>query len=183
MEIILDIETTTYTEGHEEGKSLLKGDPRPYSGKTKLVMVGAKVVDFDIITFDADDDEGRLLLQTWLDKATLVIGHNLKFDLSWLYECGYKYDGAIWDTMNFEYLRFLGTKESMSLDSAYLRYFNRTAKMSTLHDYLEKGINVDKINRSELETYLLQDLKITEEVYKKQREILNASVISNKTAV
>ena len=34
-------------------------------------------------------------IQALLDRATILIGHNLVYDLMWLWESGFKYDGAI----------------------------------------------------------------------------------------
>ena len=39
------------------------------------------------------------LVQSYLDKATVVIGHNIAYDLVWLWESGFKYDGPVFDTM------------------------------------------------------------------------------------
>ena len=44
-----------------------------------------------------------------------MVGHNLKFDLSWLLECGFKYEGKIWDTMVAESVLFRGQRKPLSL--------------------------------------------------------------------
>ena len=44
------------------------------------------------------------LFQEALDDADMVVGQNIKFDLSWIRECGFVYDGEIYDTMVAEYV-------------------------------------------------------------------------------
>ena len=39
-----------------------------------------------------------------LDQATVLIGHNITYDLMWLWECGFKYNGVVFDTMLAEYM-------------------------------------------------------------------------------
>ena len=41
------------------------------------------------------------------------LGHNLKFDLAWLYECGFKYEGRVYDTMIAEYVLLRGLKKKL----------------------------------------------------------------------
>ena len=38
-------------------------------------------------------------IQKYLDMTTLLVGHNIKFDLMWLLEAGFKYNGRVYDTM------------------------------------------------------------------------------------
>ena len=78
---VLDIETTFTKDG----------DNTPYNLSNKLVSVG---VNDEYIFFNHDEFTGDIRtshnkLQSILDKTTLRVGHNLKFDLSWLLECGF----------------------------------------------------------------------------------------------
>ena len=54
------------------------------------------------------------IYKTVLDRATILIGHNIVYDLMWLWECGFKYDGAVFDTMLAEYVLQRGIKEPLS---------------------------------------------------------------------
>ena len=38
------------------------------------------------------------IVQDALDRADILLGHNIKFDLQWLFASGFKYDGAVYDT-------------------------------------------------------------------------------------
>ena len=46
----------------------------------------------------------KKIVQDILDKTKLLIGRNTKFDLLWLWEAGFKYDGRVYDTMIGEYV-------------------------------------------------------------------------------
>ena len=96
----LDVETT-YQEG----------DPSPYNENNKLVSVG---INQEYYFFNHKDNpnghDNFDKIQAILDESTLVIGHNLKFDLSWMYWQGWKYKGDIYDTMLGEYIIRRGQK-------------------------------------------------------------------------
>ena len=121
MKLVLDIECTYQTAN---GKT----DPSPYNKDNKLVSVGVKsvcgAVDeylfFNHAEHTTSDEHSRL--QELLDSAQLVVAHNAKFDMSWLYECSFKYAGKLWDTMVFEYIMAKGQKPSLSLHSCAEKY-------------------------------------------------------------
>ena len=97
MITVLDVETTFSKEG----------DPSPFNPDNRLVSVG---INDEYYFFhhkdlqDIDTIANRKAVQEILDKSELVIGHNLKFDMSWLYQCGFTYGGNLYDTMIGEYL-------------------------------------------------------------------------------
>jgi DNA polymerase I-like protein with 3'-5' exonuclease and polymerase domains len=174
MRLVLDIEcSVTFSE---EGKT----DPSPYASGNKLVSVGYKIIETGeagYLFFHHKElgERGWPItinyaeLQELLDKATLVIGHNLKFDMSWLYECGFKYDGPLYDTMIFEYTAAKGLKPQLKLSDCATRY-GLAPKMDTMGEYLKKGINVDEMPMVELEEYGRQDIETTYQLYMFQRE-------------
>ena len=99
MRIVLDVENTVTKR---DGKTLLD----PFEETNFLVQVGTKNVDApeqrNIFTFehveynDRCGDNSRLL-QSILDKTTLLIMHNAQHDLMWLWSTGFKYDGEIYE--------------------------------------------------------------------------------------
>src|SRR5210317_1915462 len=107
MKVVLDVENTVTKR---DGKLHLD----PYEPTNSLVMIGIQVegeepkhYTFDHIEYDCkyeyrkkDCDE----IQAILGKTTLLIGHNINHDLLWIWETGFKYDGAVWDTMLAEYV-------------------------------------------------------------------------------
>ncbi len=156
---VLDIETT-FTQD---------GDNTPYNPINKLVSVG---VNNEYIFFNHDEFTGDIRtshneLQSILDKTTLMVGHNLKFDLSWLLECGFKYDGKVWDTMVAESVLFRGQRRPLSLKECCKRR-KIGIKYATLENAIDSGIGMDKIPISDLETYGRNDVAITKDLYLQQ---------------
>lgn len=174
MRLVLDLETTVVFK--DNGKT----DPSPYDPANKLVSVGYKVIEtgetgylffhhIEILPFIVDWKDHKTKLQELLDKADCVIGHNLKFDMSWLYECGFKYGGALWDTMIFEYVAAKGQKPTLKLKDCAERY-GLSPKMDTMGEYLKQGVNVDAIPMVELEEYGRADVETTAQLYELQRQ-------------
>ena len=160
MKIILDVENTTTTRN---GKMHLD----PFEPDNKLVMIGILKEDGQeqLYNIDKGSPYHHLLIQRTLDNTTLLIGHNIVYDLMWLWECGFKYDGSVFDTMLGEYILQRGVKEPLSLEMCADRYKLEHRKQDTLKEYFKKGLNVDEIPRDELSSYLSSDLKVTKELY------------------
>ena len=116
MRIVLDVENTTKKRN---GKLLLD----PWEEGNFLVNVGVRDVDdgTEALTFDLQHKEyvdqtgvESRRIQKILDNTTLLIMHNAQHDLAWLWECGFKYDGAIWDTMLAESILLRGNNIEIS---------------------------------------------------------------------
>ena len=58
----------------------------------------------------------------------ILIGHNIAYDLMWLWECGFKYDGPVFDTMLAEYILQRGIKNLYHLEACAERYDLDTKK-------------------------------------------------------
>ena len=69
-----------------------------FEPSNKLVLVGCLEDNGQEHLFNMDVPDG-IYLQELLDRATIIIGHNIAYDLMWLWETGYKYDGPVFDTM------------------------------------------------------------------------------------
>ena len=167
MRLTLDVENTVTKR---DGKMHLD----PYEPGNFLVQVGTQNVDnpdeTNIFTFDHKEQQDRSgiqvkKLQLILDNTTLLIGHNLQHDLMWLWECGFKYDGDIYDTMLAEYLLLRGQKEPLSLDACAERRGLEFQKDDTLKKYFREGFNTNEIPLQELSFYLRRDLDTTSELY------------------
>ena len=163
MKLTLDIENTTTKR---DGKLHLD----PFEPDNSLTMVGMLsdqgeelIVTFDHSDVPADVD-GHTIVQDWLDKATLLICHNVAHDLLWLWESGFKYDGAVFDTMLVEYVLQRGIKEPLSLEACAERYELDTKKQDTLKEYFKKGYNTRDIPHAELSEYLSADLHATQQL-------------------
>jgi len=166
MKIILDVENTTTKR---DGKLHLD----PFEPDNSLTLVGVqdwKEDESSVFVFDhkervITDDDADKRLQRVLDNTTLLIGHNLQYDLQWLWECGFKYDGEIFDTMLGAYILQKGQKGSVSLENCADRYNLEMKKSDTLKDYFRRGFQTNEIPLDELSEYLRQDLAVTKQLY------------------
>jgi len=167
MKIILDVENTTTKRN---GKVHLD----PFEPDNSLTLVGImdhlREEEKTVFVFDhkekvIEDDDAQARLQRVLDNTTLLIGHNLQYDLQWLWACGFKYDGEIFDTMLGDYILQRGQRGSVSLENCAIRYDLDMKKSDTLKDYFRRGFQTDEIPLEELSMYLEQDLKVTRSLY------------------
>jgi DNA polymerase I-like protein with 3'-5' exonuclease and polymerase domains len=167
MRLVLDVENTT-------NKRREKLHLDPYEEGNFLVQVGMQNADNDkelhIVTLDHVEKKdtsgaGRKLVQQVLDMTTLLIMHNAQHDMMWLWECGFKYDGAIYDTMLAEYILLRGQKLPLSLEACAERRNLNAQKDDTLKRYFKEGYNTNEIPLSELSFYLRCDLDTTRELF------------------
>jgi DNA polymerase I-like protein with 3'-5' exonuclease and polymerase domains len=183
MKLTLDVENTT-TE--RNGKLHLD----PFEPENSLTMVGMltdqgveRIVTFDHSEVDADE-YGHVLVQEFLDAATVIIAHNAAYDLMWLWESGFKYDGAVFDTMLGEYVLQRGQKQPLSLEACAERYELDTKKQDTLKEYFKKGYSTRDIPHAELCEYLSADLHATQQLSDKlMRQLQSDSSSLNDTVV
>ncbi len=172
MKLTLDVENTT-TE--RDGKMHLD----PFEPTNSLTMVGmlSDTGKERHVTFDHNDVEaepnGHSVVQEWLDNATILIGHNISYDLVWLWESGFKYDGPIFDTMLSEYVLQRGIKLPLSLEQCAERYELETKKQDTLKSYFKAGYSTKEIPHDELSDYLSADLHATQQLADKINIKLN----------
>jgi DNA polymerase I-like protein with 3'-5' exonuclease and polymerase domains len=166
MKLTLDVENTVT---QRDGKMHLD----PFESNNSLVMVGMltdqgveRVVTIDHSEVEADDG-GHVLIQEFLDATTVLICHNAAYDLLWLWESGFKYDGPVFDTMLAEYVLQRGVKEPLSLEACAERYALDTQKQDTLKEYFKKGYSVKDIPHDELCEYLVADLQATQQLANK----------------
>jgi DNA polymerase I-like protein with 3'-5' exonuclease and polymerase domains len=174
---VLDNETTYQLTADK------KKDPSPFNPDNKLVSVGYKHINKEIVkdgylcffhNNKAPTKGAREELQSVLDHTDLLVGHNLKFDLEWLLECGFKYDGEVWDTMLCEYVLSRGRKWGMGLDDSCARY-GLQQKLDAIQEYMDRNISFENIPWEIVEEYGTNDVAITYALYLKQREVLSRS--------
>jgi len=170
--LTLDVETTHKTK-QSGGTTAL-----PYFNN-RLVSVGYKWLGEDKVHYDFFYHKDK---ETWydsntvnriqndLDKADVLIGQNLKFDLTWLRACGFKYDGEIYDTMVAEYIRSKGRRWSLALDALAKRYNVTQKEKDLVAPYLKEGKTFFEIPAEIVEEYGIADVIATEQVAVKQLE-------------
>jgi len=163
MKLTLDVENTVT---HRGGKMHLD----PFEPENSLTMVGI-LTDQGVeqhFPFDHDEHLSKRdysdRVQWYLDQATVLICHNVAHDLLWLWESGFKYDGAVFDTMLVEYVLQRGIKEPLSLEACAERYELDTKKQDTLKEYFKKGYSTRDIPLDELTEYLSADLHATQQL-------------------
>ena len=172
MKLTIDVENTVTKR---DGKMHLD----PFEPTNKLVMVGCLTDTNKEYLYSMDKDENEFVgafagVQELLDQATILIGHNVVYDLMWLWECGFKYEGPIFDTMLAEYVLQRGLKEPLHLKDCAEKYDLETKKEDTLKQYFAKGYATDEIPRDELSQYLSADLHATQQLSDAQYKRLNS---------
>jgi DNA polymerase I-like protein with 3'-5' exonuclease and polymerase domains len=166
MKLTLDIENTVT---NRDGKMHLD----PFEPENSLTMIGIltdqgveRHFPFDHCDVPNQQDYYKRV-QWYLDEATILICHNAAYDLMWLWESGFKYDGPVFDTMLAEYVLQRGIKEPLSLEACAERYELDTKKQDTLKEYFKKGLSTRDIPYNELCEYLSADLHATQQLSNK----------------
>ena len=169
----LDVETTFQKNASR------RSDPTPFHHDNYLVSVQyntcsdntPKFVWFNHDEKVPDAKMSHSQIQDVLDKTTLLVGHNIKFDLVWLWESGFKYNKRVYDTMIGEYLLLRGQKWGVSLAESCKRRRVSQKKDDLVTDYLAKGIGFNKMPPKIVEEYGCADIVSTKELYDSQIEL------------
>ena len=106
-------------------------------------------------------------IQSILDKTTLLVGHNIKFDLMWLLESGFKYSGRVYDTMLGEYILNRGIRKSLTLEMSCRRR-KIGSKDSSIKEYMDRGVSFENIPAEVVEEYGKIDVQITRRLFDSQ---------------
>lgn len=169
-ELVLDVEATMFKYPHDGAVNSRDRRGHPLAKWNKCVLVGW-MVDNEY-TLQAPPCNG---LQELLDNS-LVIGFNIKYDLHWLRRLGLNVSHLkIWDCQIAEYMLSAQRTQYASLNGT-AEHYGLGSKLDVIEtEYWSKGIDTDEIPLDILSNYLKQDLTLTYEVYKKQKEIFNAT--------
>ena len=100
------------------------------------------------------------------------MGHNLKFDLQWLREWGFKYDGLLWDTMVAEYLCNRGVKKPISLAECAKRRGLPEKRVDLTEQYIKDKVSYEDMPPDVVREYCTSDVNTTAELAKKQLDDL-----------
>lgn len=167
--IVLDIETT-----------IVEGSPDPKDG-AEGVLYGMKVGSVCKTFRSAHDLLWTLLAVLNANQGSLhvLVGHNVKFDLKHL-----MHDPAIsiklnlvlehenlvgvWDTGVFEYLHSGQVHKYPKLSDCLRKRHIEEEKLDDVTALFSSGKGADHVTPERLEEYLVQDLKVTELLFKKQ---------------
>jgi len=161
MITVFDVETSFQVT--DEGKL----DPSPKNPNNFLVSLG---INDEYVFFKHRDFKGvpdRKKVQDILDKTTMLVGHNIKFDLLWLWEAGFNYEGKVYDTMIGEYLLQRGISISLKLKHCCERR-GVIQKSDITERYIKDKISFQFIPINTLEEYGRLDIKATRSLYDSQ---------------
>lgn len=155
--VAIDVETTL--NGNED-----VGLAHPMHSENRVVAWG---IHKDIPYYSPQTTYTEMVFEalvTACDSSNVICGHNLAFDLMYLYRNpvlkrtlqGMK----IWDTQLAEYILSAQQTKWSSLDELSIKY-GLPVKDDTIKKYFQAGLGSDKIPKEELIPYLEQDVTNT----------------------
>lgn len=146
----------------------------PWQESSYLSSVGIKTSDGTIKIWmfnplQGNDVEHIREIRNYLLNSSLVVGHNIKFDLTWMLFLGIDVSSDVWCTYVGDYL-FHGQRDKpRSLNDVAARA-GLGQKLDFMSQYWNDGINTAEIPVDLHKEYLTQDLNLTEQVFLHQRE-------------
>ena len=165
--LTFDVETT-HVEKRGGGHT-----PLPFFGN-RLVSIGYKwlvsSVDYDCYYHSTQPPTLNAFtkFQAALHHADVLVGHNIKFDLTWIRECGFGYKGDIYDTMVAEYILARARRWPLGLASLAKKYNVTQKETDLVAPYLKEGKTFYDIPWEIIQEYGIADVKATEEIALKQ---------------
>ena len=91
----------------------------------------------------------------------MLVGHNIKFDYSWLIQCGFTYDKKLHDTMVMEYIMARGVKWGFSLEDCCKRKGVALKKSELIQPFMKNRTSYERIPWSIVYEYGKQDVEST----------------------
>ena len=161
-ELILDVETTISNKGN------------PFDETNKLCYIGLLGSTPRTISIEYGDEPYCHKLeevQKEINESEILVGFNIKFDLHWIRKYGINImDKRIWDC---QLVHFILTGQQYPYPSlnGVADYYALGSKLDVVAtEYWGNKIDTPNIPKDILEEYLIQDLQLTQKVYKKQME-------------
>ena len=142
-------------------------DPSPFHPDNILVSVGINDEYYFTNHSERIDRGCAIKIQDTLNKTTLLVGHNIKFDLMWLLESGFKYSGRVYDTMLGEYLLNRGVRKSLTLEMSCRRR-KIGSKDSSVKEWMDRGGAFENKPKDIVEEYGKIDVQITRRLFDSQ---------------
>jgi len=146
-------------------------DPSPFHPDNVLVSVGLHSNYGDEYYFTGHSERvskgGKARIQEVLNETTLLVGHNIKFDLMWLLESGLEYTGRVYDTMLGEYILNRGVRKSLTLEMSCRRR-KIGSKDDRIKEFMDRGVSFENIPADVVEEYGKIDVEITRRLFDSQ---------------
>ena len=165
MRLVIDLETTVRCPvGNNKANPMWQGN--------KVIAWGTIASAGKFSSYGSKYDAAGLdltPLQCACAGADLVIGHNVKFDLLYIYRNTNNKLPRIWDTQLAAYLLSAQQHQYASLDELTLEYIGAHAlKDDKIKAYWKAGVATEDIPKSELLNYLEGDVRNTAEIFEQQ---------------
>ena len=178
--LCLDVENGAEYKEYKGTKFL---DLSPFNPNNQLVSIGLSYlydnptwneVDYYCINHStkSSSHHNKTFIQNYLNKTDLLVGHYIKHDLKWLLECGFTYEGKIYDTAIAEYVLQRGIKKSFKLASLAEEHDLPRKKTDLIQPYLDAEISFYDIPWDIVEEYGRGDVITTCALYELQQERL-----------
>lgn len=165
MRLVIDLETTVRCPvGNNKANPMWQGN--------KVIAWGTIAAAGKFSSYGSKYDAAGLdltPLQYACAGADLVIGHNVKFDLLYIYRNTNNKLPRIWDTQLAAYLLSAQQHQYASLDELTLEYIGAHAlKDDKIKAYWKAGVATEDIPKAELMAYLEGDVRNTAEIFEQQ---------------
>lgn len=158
--VVVDFETTTRLKGS------------PVDPRNKIVLACWRQGGRTYSHFGSEYEQGDLVEA--IERADFLVAHNAKFELGWLRRCGLDLRKVVvYDTQIGDYVRG-GNRyplQQLSLKQTARRY-KKGLKIDLIAKMWEQGIETDEIPESWLQEYCELDVKLCEDIFLEQRQIL-----------
>ena len=161
--LVIDTETTTKNKGN------------PFQSDNKLCVIAclpqskpayALKVDYDEQPYGAAIEE----LRNQIAAHDVIVMFNGKFDLHWLRRYGvYEPDLKVWDVQLAHFILSRQLHRLPSLNEV-AEFWGVGKKLDKIKEYWDQGVDTKDIPYNELEEYALEDVRLTEACYLKQKE-------------
>jgi len=173
----VDVENTTtvWQNIKRNGDEETLKDISPYRPNNKLVSVGMHhaecmhymamnhiSIDFNPCIAVANQSN----IQNILNNTDLLVAHNMKHDLAWVWAAGFKYEGKIWCTQVAEYLSNRGVKSGLSLKALAEKHNLGHTKSDVTFDWE----HLDECDWDTLKEYGVYDILTLKDLYIVQAE-------------
>lgn len=157
MIVTIDGETTTHNKGN------------PFDVRNKLVSIHA---NYDDKNWSYRPTIDRETIQNLVDKATLLVLFNGKFDLHWLRKTGIDFTGkAVYDVQLAFFYLSRQKHRFPSLDEVLTAYNIPLKESDEVHKYWDQGIQTDEIPWDKLCVYGEGDVQKTYLAYLHQMSL------------
>lgn len=161
--IVVDLETTIRCP-------IGNNQANPMWGGNKIIAIGTKVVgEKDVkIEYDRLGLDGSTV-RSVITSSDMLIGHNIKFDLLYIYRTSNVVLPRIWCTQLAAYILSGQRQLYASLDALTEEYVGSHAlKDDKIKEYWKAGIDTDRIDQIELCDYLRGDVNNTAAIFEAQ---------------